>query len=49
MSAPCSFSESPKPKMPPASSRPAVRRLASSLPLIQMGPRPRMETCQVYQ
>ncbi len=35
--------------MPPSFSNRAVFRLTSSLPLIQIGPRPRIVTCQVYQ
>ena len=49
MSAPCSFSESPKAKIPPSAIAAAVFVFISPFGLIQSGPRPRIETCHVYQ
>ena len=49
MSAPCSFSERPNAKMPPSARAAAVFFRIASFALIQSGPRPRIETCHVYQ
>lgn len=49
MSAPWSFSDSPKAKIAPSRSSSAARAFTPSSSPIQIGPRPSIETCQAYQ